>query len=84
MLEDTAQVLNSGADVRGATLDEFKALGADIVKLRVEWENIAPNPGARPKPSFDATDPAAYPAGAWNRARRRRARRRRRAACACS
>ena len=67
MLEDTAQVLNSGPDVRGATLDEFKALGASVVKLRVEWENIAPNPGSETRPSFDATDPAAYPPGAWSR-----------------
>lgn len=67
MLEDTAQVLNSGPDVRGATLDEFKGLGARIVKLRVDWDKIAPRPSSEVKPAFDATDPAAYPPGAWDR-----------------
>jgi hypothetical protein len=67
MMEDSTQLLTQGPDARNFALDQFKALDADIVKVRVEWRDIAPDPTSRRKPSgFDATDPAAYPAGAWD------------------
>ena len=50
---------------RDAALDEIKALGVDRVRVLVYWERYAPEPGARERPAFDATDPEAYPAGAW-------------------
>ena len=44
--------------------DEIKALGADTLRVEVKWNEVAPQPESRTKPSFDATDPAAYP-GFW-------------------
>jgi hypothetical protein len=37
------------------------------VRVSVFWATIAPDPASRTHPSFDASNPAAYPAGAWNR-----------------
>jgi hypothetical protein len=66
MMEDSTQLLTQGETERNFALDQFKALGTDIVKLRVEWRDIAPDPATRRRPAgFDATDPAAYPAGSW-------------------
>jgi hypothetical protein len=67
MMEDSTQLLTLGQTERDFSLDQFKALGTDIVKVRVEWRDIAPDPSATRKPAdFDATDPGAYPAGNWN------------------
>lgn len=65
ILEDTDQLVNSGADGRAKTLDEFKALGVDTVKISMAWRNVAPSPGSEDKPSFDAADPSAYPDGGF-------------------
>ncbi|MFL5841624.1 MAG: hypothetical protein ACJ77Z_14340 [Thermoleophilaceae bacterium] len=65
MFEDSTQLLSLGPDARDGALDQMKRLGADVVKVRVEWRDIAPDPSSRRKPAFDATDPAAYPDGAW-------------------
>jgi hypothetical protein len=66
MMEDSTQLLTLGDGPRDFTLDQFKALGTDIVKLRVEWRDIAPDPATRRRPDFNASDPAAYPTGAWD------------------
>ena len=67
MMEDSTQLLTQGDGARNFALDQFKALGADVVKVRVEWRDIAPSPVSTRKPAgFDATDPGAYPAGAWD------------------
>ncbi|HEX4718034.1 MAG TPA: hypothetical protein VH300_05855 [Thermoleophilaceae bacterium] len=66
MMEDSTQLLTLGDGPRNFALDQFKALGTNIVKVRVEWRDIAPDPATRRRPSFDATDPSAYPAGAWD------------------
>jgi hypothetical protein len=42
-----------------ATLDEFAALGADVVKIGLSWEEVAPD-GRRKPSGFDASDPAGY------------------------
>lgn len=44
------------------TLDEFAALGADVVKIGLSWEEVAPD-GRRKPSGFDASDPAGY---AWS------------------
>ncbi len=60
IIQDNIDLTNpSGA------LAQFRALGANTVRVVVPWSLIAPDPRARTKPSFDATDPAAYPAGNW-------------------
>lgn len=61
MMEDSTQLLARTPEARDATLDEFKALGTDIVKIRVEWRDIAPDGESRRRPDFDAADPDAYP-----------------------
>lgn len=67
MMEDSTQLLTQGPAARDFTLDQFKALDADVVKVRVEWREYAPDPTSSSKPAgFDATDPAAYPPGVWD------------------
>ncbi|MGA9859048.1 MAG: hypothetical protein WBQ18_14380, partial [Solirubrobacteraceae bacterium] len=46
-------------------MQEFRQLGANTVRVVVPWANIAPGPTATKKPSFNATDPNAYPAANW-------------------
>jgi hypothetical protein len=65
MLQDDKVLISGSQAQRDARLDELKALGVDIVKVRVSWRGVAPSGDSRTKPSFDATDPAAYPASAW-------------------
>lgn len=48
-----------------AALDELKRLGVDTVHLYMHWADIAPSATAATRPSFDAADPAAYPASGW-------------------
>jgi len=49
----------------GPTLDLLKRLGVDDVKVFMPWGSIAPNPLSHTQPHFDASSPAAYPAGNW-------------------
>jgi hypothetical protein len=51
-------------DPAGA-MTTFQQLGVDIVRVFVPWNAIAPDPNAHAQPSFDASDPDAYPAGVW-------------------
>jgi hypothetical protein len=51
----------------GATLSEFAALGADVVKVNLYWDEVAPN--TRRKPSgFDGSNPAGYAWGSYDTA----------------
>jgi hypothetical protein len=52
---------------RDATLKEINGFGVDRVRALVYWNDFAPNPDSRTKPDFDASDPAAYPAGTWGK-----------------
>ena len=61
MVEDHPYLVRSGTAARDATLAEIKALGADALRIEVKWNEVAPDPGANTQPSFDATDPGAYP-----------------------
>jgi hypothetical protein len=65
MLQDDKVLVGGSQSQRDARLDELKGLGVDIVKVRVSWRGIAPNGGSRTRPSFNATDPGAYPASGW-------------------
>jgi hypothetical protein len=48
------------------TLDTFRRLGVDRVRVFVPWGSIAPNASSRRRPAgFDATNPSAYPAAGW-------------------
>ncbi len=52
-------------DLTPANLQLIKSLGVDEVQIYMHWADIAPNPGSRTRPSFDAASPAAYPASGW-------------------
>jgi hypothetical protein len=65
VFEDPRLLLRSGPEVRARTLDELRALGVDVVKLRVEWRGLAPDPTVPTRPVFDAADPNAYPPEGW-------------------
>ncbi len=47
------------------TIAELKHLGVDTVHVYMHWADIAPDPTSVSRPSFDATDPDAYPAAGW-------------------
>jgi hypothetical protein len=51
---------------RDRALDEIGAFGVDRIRVLVYWQNYAPAPKSKRKPAFDATDPGAYPPGAWD------------------
>jgi hypothetical protein len=46
-------------------MQEFRQLGANTVRVVVPWAQVAPKSTAKKKPSFDATNPNAYPAANW-------------------
>jgi hypothetical protein len=60
IIQDDAKVIASGGDVRNATLDEMRGLGADVVKISISWRDLA-NGGKPANPD----DPNAYPADKW-------------------
>ena len=43
----------------------MRRLGVDRVKVFVPWNVLAPAASSRVRPHFNASDPAAYPAGVW-------------------
>lgn len=46
---------------RDSTLDEIDALGADAIRVLVNWNRVAPSPTSKTRPAgFDSSDPAAY------------------------
>jgi hypothetical protein len=47
------------------TLEDMRTLGATTVRVFMFWDAVAPQPTAKQKPSFNASDPNAYPAGGW-------------------
>jgi hypothetical protein len=65
MLQDDKVLVGGSQAQRDARLDELKSLGVDIVKVRVNWRSVAPSGSSSTKPSFNATDPAAYPDAGW-------------------
>jgi hypothetical protein len=63
IMQDDAQVRNSPS----ATVGEFASLGADIVKINLYWDEVAPQ--GRSKPSgFDGANPASYAWGSYDAA----------------
>ena len=64
--DDTALIYSSPTQV-ATNLQTLKNMGIDRVRVSVVWSLVAPNPKAAKKPAFNATNPAAYPAGAWYR-----------------
>jgi Cellulase (glycosyl hydrolase family 5) len=50
-----------------AALDQIRDLGATAIRLQMSWNLVAPAPNAKKAPSFNQTDPNAYPAANWAR-----------------
>lgn len=67
MLMDDDQLIYVPTSHMVQTLQRLASLGVDVVKVSVVWQLIAPNASSAQRPNFDATNPAAYPPGAWNR-----------------
>jgi hypothetical protein len=59
VMQDDALLYRNGPAVRDQTLDEFKALGTDVVKVQVYWREVAPT-GRRKPSGFDGANPASY------------------------
>jgi hypothetical protein len=62
IMQDDGLIYRSGSATRAATLDEFQALGTDVVKVQVYWNEIAPGGSSKPA-GFDGSNPGGY---AWN------------------
>jgi hypothetical protein len=59
LFQDETLLVENDA-TRGATLDELRSLGVDMIKVQLNWATVAP--GGRRKPSgFDGADPSQYP-----------------------
>jgi hypothetical protein len=54
------------ASTREATLTQITGFGVTHVRQLVYWRDYAPEPDSKTKPSFDASDPNAYPADKWD------------------
>ena len=65
--QDDALLVYGSPSEQALALDMLKGLGVDRVRATVIWKLVAPDSDAATKPKFDATDPNAYPAGAWDR-----------------
>ena len=65
IFQDDRLLFTDSAAQRDATLDELKGLGADTIRVNAIWARIAPERDSTTKPSFDASDPGAYPAANW-------------------
>jgi hypothetical protein len=67
MLQDDNQLVYASPSHVKQVLTELAALGVERIRVSVIWSLVAPDPLSTTPPDFDATDPAAYPAGAWDR-----------------
>jgi hypothetical protein len=52
---------------RDKAFDEIGSLGVNHIRQLVYWHDYAPAANSSTRPNFDASDPAAYPAGTWDR-----------------
>jgi hypothetical protein len=60
VFEDHTALVKSAPAERARRLNEVKELGVDTLRVEVKWNEVAPDPGSRRKPKFDASDPTAY------------------------
>jgi hypothetical protein len=67
LLQDDNELVYASPDHVEAVLAQLASLGVERIRVSVIWALVAPDPMSTTRPNFDATDPAAYPAGAWDR-----------------
>jgi hypothetical protein len=64
IVQDEQRLLHEGPAAQANALDEIQSLGAEVVKVTVNWRNIAPGGSRRPT-GFLGDDPAEYAAANW-------------------
>ncbi|HWF24879.1 MAG TPA: hypothetical protein VG275_05500, partial [Solirubrobacteraceae bacterium] len=67
IFQDDNQLVYASPSHVGQVMAQLAALGVERIRVSVIWALVAPNPLSSTRPSFDATNPADYPAGAWDR-----------------
>ena len=67
ILRDDTALAGWDEGLRQRSLDELSHLGVDTIHHVIGWRLIAPRADDRSRPSFDASDPAAYNADQWAR-----------------
>jgi len=67
MMMDDDQLIYVSQQHMVSTLQRMAWLGANVVKVSMVWQLVAPDPTSTKRPNFDASDPAAYPRGVWGR-----------------
>jgi hypothetical protein len=67
IVQDDAQFFYGSDAQVAADARQLTDLGADWLRVTASWSVIAPAPDSARKPHFDATNPSAYPKGAWSR-----------------
>jgi hypothetical protein len=67
ILQDDDQLIYASPEHMAHTLEQLSALGVDRVKVSMVWWLVASHPNSYRRPRFDATNPAKYPPGAWDR-----------------
>jgi hypothetical protein len=64
LIEDYSD-LNPDSTQADLTMEQFRTLGANAIRVTVPWSSLSPDPTKTKKPSFNSTDPNAYSAAAW-------------------
>ncbi|MEA2638606.1 MAG: hypothetical protein QOE18_1663, partial [Chloroflexota bacterium] len=67
MLLDDDQLIYVDTQHMVSTLETLHSLGVDVVKVSLVWQLVAPHQGSIRRPTFNASNPADYPPGAWLR-----------------
>jgi len=61
VFEDHDALVRTTPGKRQAMLEELRGrMGVDTLRIEVKWNEVAPAPSSRTKPSFEASDPGAY------------------------
>jgi len=67
MFQDDSLLVFGTPDAVAQRLDTLRFLGVDRIRVTVFWNQVAPDPNSRSRPSFDAANPGAYPRANWDR-----------------
>ncbi len=67
LLMDDNHLIYAPSSAVAINLQRLASLGVDRVKVSVVWSIVAPDPTATKQPNFDASNPADYSPGAWDR-----------------
>lgn len=65
LVQDDARLLHRSPAQVGQAMAQLGALGVDRVRLTASWQQLTRNPDSPRRPSFDASDPAAYEQNRW-------------------